>query len=253
MKTNVRKAVTLLSKIHDALVVLPELFNTGYLFKNREELASLAETVPGGFTTVEMKKIAKKNGLDIVFGIAQKHGRKLYNSAVYVSRKGKVQVYQKIHLFDREKLFFSPGDKLAIVKTEETMAGIMICFDWIFPEVARALSLKGARIICHPSNLVLPWGQEAMKTRCIENGVFAVTANRIGTERRGTIELSFTGNSQIIGPKGDLLLTAGDRSESLKSVEIDISQADDKSVTSNNDLFADRVPGIYTPLCRKKP
>jgi len=253
VKTNVNRAVTLLSKVTDALVVLPELFNTGYLFKNREELANLAELVPSGYTTTEIKKIAKKNNLDIVFGIAQKKGRKLYNSAAFVSRRGKVQVYQKIHLYDREKLFFSPGDRLALVKAEETTAGIMVCYDWMFPEVSRALALKGARVICHPSNLVMPWGQEAMRIRCIENGVFAVTANRIGTERRGTVELSFTGKSQVVDPKGEVLLTVGDRSESLKSVEIDIAEADDKSVTANNDRFGDRFPSIYAPLCRKRP
>jgi predicted amidohydrolase len=218
-KKNVKKAVTLLSRVSDATIVLPELFNTGYLFRNDEELASLAERVPGGYTVTEMKKIAKRKKLNLVFGMAQKAQRKYYNSAIYISARGKVDVYQKVHLFEREKLFFMRGKSFKVVSTEEAKLGLMICFDWIFPEVSRTLTLRGAHILCHPSNLVLPYAQDAMKTRCIENRVFAITANRIGTERRGTVTLSFTGGSQIISPTGEVLASAGDRSESLKVVD----------------------------------
>ena len=248
VKTNVRKAVTLLSRVSDATIVMPELFNTGYLFRNEQELAPLAERVPGGYTTTELKKIAKKKRLHIVFGIAQKEKRKYFNAAVYISPKGKVEIYQKVHLFDREKLFFTRGKSFKVVPTAEAKLGLMVCFDWIFPEVSRLL----ASIICHPSNLVLPYAQEAMKTRCIENRVFAVTANRIGTERRGTVTLTFTGGSQIIGPTGEVLVSAGDRSESLKVIDVNIEEAKNKNVTPSNDIIDDRVPSLYTTICRGK-
>ncbi len=251
VKVNVKKAVTLLGKVQDATIVLPELFNTGYLFKNQRELNSLAEPLAKSFTVSEMKKVAKKRNLHIIFGMAEKKARSVYNSAVFVSPKGKVEVYQKVHLFDREKLFFTPGKALKMVKTPEAKIGIMICFDWIMPEVARSLSLKGAGIIAHPANLVLPWGQEAMKLRCIENRVFGITANRIGTERRGTLNLTFTGGSQIMNPAGEVLVSAGDRSESLKVIDIDVAEAEDKHITPANDLFADRVPGLYSQITSK--
>ncbi|MBN1164399.1 MAG: acyltransferase [Candidatus Krumholzibacteriota bacterium] len=250
-KQNVKKAVSLLNRVSDATVVLPELFNTGYLFKNRQELVSLAERVPEGYTTSELKKIAKKKNLNLVFGIAQKSGKKFYNSAVYLSSKGKIEVYQKVHLFDREKLFFNAGKSLKVISTPEAKLGMLICFDWIMPEVSRVLTLKGAQILVHPANLVLPWGQAAMKTRCVENGVFGVTANRIGTERRGTLNLTFTGGSQVIGPRGESLVFAGDRSESLKVVEINVEEADNKNITSTNHILNDRFPTLYTPLIRK--
>ena len=252
VKTNVRKAVTLLSRVQDATIVLPELFNTGYLFRNMQELAPLAERVPAGYTTMELKKIAKKKQLHIIFGIAQKEKRKYYNSAVYISPKGKVEVYQKVHLFEREKLFFTRGKSFKVVSAGEARLGLMVCFDWIFPEVSRLLTLRGASIICHPSNLVLPYAQEAMKTRCIENRVFAVTANRIGTERRGTATLTFTGGSQIVGPTGEVLASAGDRSESLKVVDINIEEAKNKNVTPSNNIIDDRVPSLYSTICRKR-
>jgi len=251
-KTNVRKAVTLLSRVSDATIVLPELFNTGYLFRNEQELASLAERIPGGYTTTELKKIAKRKRLHLVFGIAQKHKRRYYNAAVYISPKGKVEIYQKVHLFEREKLFFARGKSFKVVPTGEAKLGLMVCFDWIFPEVSRLLTLRGANILCHPSNLVLPYAQDAMKTRCIENRIFSVTANRIGTERRGTVTLTFTGGSQIVGPAGEVLASAGDRSESLKVVDINIEEAKNKNVTASNDIIDDRVPSLYSTICSKK-
>ena len=84
----------------------------------------------------------------------------------------------------------------------------MICFDWFFPETARSLALLGADIIAHPANLVLPYCQKAMITRCLENRVFAVTANRIGQEKRGEDDFQFTGASQIISYDGKVLSSA---------------------------------------------
>jgi predicted amidohydrolase len=250
-KANVKKAVNFLSKVSDATIVLPELFNTGYLFKNQKEVNSLAEPLTRSYTVSEMKKIAKKRNLHLIFGMAEKKARSVYNSAIFVSPKGKVESYQKVHLFDREKLFFTPGKSLKVVKTPEAKVGMMVCFDWIMPEVTRSLALKGAGLIAHPANLVLPWGQQAMKIRCIENRVFAITANRIGIERRGTLNLTFTGASQVVNPRGEVILSVGDRSESLKVVEIDIAEADDKHVTPSNDVFADRFPSVYSQITSK--
>jgi predicted amidohydrolase len=250
VKENVRRAISLLDKVSEATIVLPELFNTGYLFRNEEELASLAEVVPGGYTTTELKKLAHRRQLNLVFGLAQKYKGKIYNSAVCITSKGKVESYQKVHLFDREKLFFTRGDSFNVVSTATAKLGLLVCFDWIFPEVARTLALRGAEILCHPANLILPFAQDAMKTRCIENRVFAVTANRIGSERRGTVSLSFTGGSQILGPSGEVLASAGDRSESLRVVEIDVREAANKCVGPNNNIFEDRMPSRYTALVR---
>ncbi|MCD6380663.1 acyltransferase [bacterium] len=251
VKKNVKKAVTLLGRVSNATIVLPELFNTGYLFKNKKELASLAETVPDGYTTNEIRKVAKKKNLNIVFGIAQKVKGKIYNSAVFVDSKGKIDLYRKVHLFDREKLLFDHGTSLKVKSTDEAKLGFMICFDWLFPEVSRTLTLKGAQILCHPSNLVLPYGQNAMVTRCIENRVFAITANRIGIERRGPVRLEFTGKSQIVSPNGEILVSAGDKSESLKVVEIDIKEADDKNLNPNNNVIEDRFSSYYSIITDK--
>jgi len=199
-----------------------------------------------------MQKIAKLKNLNLVFGMVEKKGRKFYNSSVLVTSKGKSFTYQKTHLFDREKLFFTPGEKnYAVHDVGDAKIGMMVCFDWCFPEVTRILALKGAQIICHPANLILPHGQAAMKTRSIENRVFTITANRIGTEKRANVSITFTGHSQIIDPSGNELTSAGDRSESLKIVDIDVAEADNKAINTNNDLFKDRKVSLYKPLLRK--
>ena len=252
VKENVRAAKSMLVGLNDATVVLPELFNTGYLFRNMEEVRELAESTVNGFTVTELKKVAMAQRLNLVFGLAEAKNRKYFNSSVLITSKGKVEVYQKAHLFDREKLFFQPGaQSFHAYPVEGGTVGMMICFDWFYPEVSRILALEGAQVICHPSNLVLPWCQDAMRTRSLENKVFSVTANRIGAEKRGNISLTFTGKSQIVTPKGEVLAQASERSESLKVVEVDLNEALDKTVTPNNDLFKDRKPALYKTLLRK--
>ena len=253
VEENVKNALSILKSVNDATIVLPELFNTGYLFRNIEELKELAEPIIRGYTVQNLKKVAKQQKLNLIFGIAESKSRKYYNTSVVITAAGKVYSYQKVHLFDREKLFFQPGTKtFPIISVDEAKLGVMICFDWIFPEVARVLALKGAHVICQPANLVLPWGQDAMRLRAIENRVFTVTANRIGTEKRGSHSLSFSGNSQIVAPGGEILATAGERSESLKIVDIDVNVALDKHVTPNNDIFEDRRVQLYRSILGKK-
>ena len=179
-------------------------------------------------------------------GIAEKHNGTYYNSSVFVDENGLVGLYRKIHLFDQEKVWFEPGNlRFQVWDFQDTKIGMMICFDWIFPEAARILALKGADIICHPSNLVLPYCQDAMLTRCIENHIFAITANRIGTERNGERELTFTGASQITGVKGNVLYRASIDAVEAVVKDIDPKLSRNKYATQNNHIFLDRRPGMY--------
>ena len=238
---NVEAAVSLIKGMDADLVVLPELFNTGYQFTSWEESLALAEAVPGGETTQVLIKLAKEKRISIVAGLAEREKGTCYNSAVLVSPQGFVGCYRKLHLFYNEKLWFAPGNRpLEVYNIGTAKIGIMICFDWFFPEVARTLAVKGADILCHPANLVLPYCPQAMITRCIENRVFAITANRIGTERRTEESLSFIGTSQILGTKGEILYRAStDREESM-AIEINPHNARNKHITPVNHLFDDR-------------
>jgi predicted amidohydrolase len=126
--------------------------------------------------------------------------------------------------------------------------GIMVCFDWFFPETSRLLALGGADVIAHPSNLVLDWCQRSMVTRCLENNLFAVTANRYGAEERGGRRLNFTGGSQITAPRGVILHSAPVEGDELGLVSVDVDEARNKKVTVVNDLLGDRRPHLYTGL-----
>jgi predicted amidohydrolase len=247
VEKNVESAIKKILSLDCDLVVLPELFNTGYQFKSRSEAFGLSENVPGGYTTRRLEEVAEAKKVFVVAGFAERAGRKVYNSASLVGPKGLVGLYRKAHLFSYEKDFFTPGNTpLDVYKTGKARVGIMICFDWLFPEASRTLALKGAEIICHPSNLVLPHCPEAMITRTIENRVFTITANRVGVEQRVKGQkLRFIGQSQIVEPGGKVLYRASKGRAEAKVIGIDPGKARDKKITTKNHVFRDRREDLY--------
>ena len=227
------------------LVVLPELFDTGYNFESRDEVGAVASQIPDGPTTEFLVELAKTLDVFIVAGTAEKDemGR-LYNSAVLVGPVGwgYMGKYRKIHLFYREKLFFEPGDLgFRVFNIGVAKVGMMVCFDWFFPESARTLALKGAEIIAHPSNLVMPYAPRAMPIRALENRVYTITANRIGEERG----LRFIGKSTIASPTAEVLAMGSEDKEEVGVVEIDLELAREKRINEMNDILKDRRPEHY--------
>ena len=230
------------------LLVLPELFNTGYQFISTKEAVSLAEDVPTGPTTARLIRLAGDRRMHIVAGLAERAEDRIYNSAVLVGPSGLIGVYRKTHLFSEEHLWFTPGDTgFPVYDIGPARIGLMICFDWFYPESTRTLALKGADIVAHPSNLVLPHCPDAMITRCLENRMFAVTCNRIGSEERGgKSKLSFIGKSEIISPTGRILRRAKSARVELGIIDIDPLEARQKKINSYNDLLAGRRPAHYS-------
>ncbi len=232
---------------HADLVVLPELFATGYQFISHAEVRGLAEPVPDGPTTQFLLRLAKERRCVIVGGLAERDGEAVYNAAVAAGPEGVLALYRKIHLFAEETVWFRPGDRpLPVFEAGGARVGLMICFDWRFPEAARTLVLRGADLLAHPANLVHPHCPEAMVTRSLENRVFSATANRTGAEARGgKEEIRFTGRSQVVSPEGERLLAMDAEEEGLRVVEIDPVLARDKHVTPRNDILDDRRPEFY--------
>jgi predicted amidohydrolase len=231
---------------HADLWVIPELALTGYEFKDREETRTLSKPIPDSESCEWLAEFCKTKNCHAVMGLAERSNTQVFNSAVMMGPRGYAGLYRKIHLFDREKELFDPGDMpFPVFKVGDARVGLMICFDWRFPEAARTLALRGAQIIAHPSNLVMPYCQQAMVTRALENGVFIATANRVGTERRVARTLTFTGGSQIVAPNGEILATAPVSDAAVAVSEIIPSTADNKHVTMWNDLIADRRPDFY--------
>jgi 5-aminopentanamidase len=249
VERNLDRVAARLAGIRTDLMVLPELFASGYQFASAEEARDLSEPVPDGPTTRRLLDLARERETYIVAGLPERAGGRIYNSAVLVGPGGLIGCYRKSHLFDEETRWFAPGDTgFQVWDIGTAKIGVLICFDWYYPESARTLALRGAEILCHPSNLVLPHCPDAMVTRCLENRVFAVTANRIGTEARGGREpLTFVGQSEIVAPSGKILHRARRDADELAVVEIDPAEARRKGLNTYNDLLKDRRPALYEP------
>jgi predicted amidohydrolase len=244
---NVATLQDLLADVRADLLVLPELANSGYLYAAPADLAPFSEPGDGsGPFLSALRELAAHIGGVIVSGFAERAVDGLFNSAAAVSEDGVLQIYRKTHLYAGEKLLFLPGDTgFQVFAFRGVCIGTMVCFDWFFPESARTLALCGAQIIAHPANLVMPYCQTAMVTRCLENGVFAITANRFGAEELGEAHLTFTGASQALDTRGRQLLGAPAEGNSVAVCEIDPVLAEDKRVGARNDLFGDRRPEMY--------
>jgi predicted amidohydrolase len=253
IQINAEKVLEALKNADADLIVLPELPFTGYVFDNRHELSTLAEEPLKSPTVEALVGLCQQNDLHLVTGFAEKEGDRIFNSSLLLGPSGIIATYRKLHLFDREKLCFDAGNlPLEVFDVGAAKVGMMICFDWIFPEVCRILTLEGANIVCHPSNLVLNYCQQSMLTRTLENGIFTITCNRTGEESHAGVTLHFTGQSQIVAPKGELLQRSSADEEVLVIVDIDPGRSRDKMMTSRNHQIHDRRPEWYGKLISPK-
>ncbi len=249
VQRNLHYVIEKLKNVNADLIVLPELPFTGYQFKDKAELNILAEDSSNSPTIKALCDFCAQKNMVLVTGFAEKQRENIYNASLLLGSEGLIHIYRKIQLFYKEKDLFTPGNlPLQVHEVLGVKIGMMICFDWIFPEVTRVLALQGADIICHPSNLVLSYCQEAMITRCLENNIFTITANRFGTEKRPHGIMRFTGRSQIVAPKGKLVFRAKAQREELFITEIDPFLAKDKRITEENDIFQDRRPEFYNKI-----
>jgi N-carbamoylputrescine amidase len=235
------------------LIVLPELCNTGYVFKNRDEALSLSEEIPSGKSVVSWEKVARDNNVYIAAGICEREDVTLYNSAVLIGPDGYIGTFRKIHLWNEEKLIFNPGNLgVPVFETEIGKIGMLICYDIWFPEAHRQCSLQDADIICVPTNWVPmpeqapnvpPMAVHICMTNAHVNGIFIAAADRIGIERNQP----FLGNSIIVGPKGWAVSgpASADKEEIIMAT-CDFSKVrDSKSLNKFNHVLNDRRVEAY--------
>lgn len=254
IQRNLETIIQAIDAFQGDLLVFPELALSGYQFLSQEEATELSEEVPSGTVCQKIEQVIRGRELYVVVGLAERDQDSIYNSAVLIGPKGYIGTYRKTHLFFEETLWFTPGNTgFHVWDIGMAKIGILVCFDWFYPEAARTLALKGADILCHPSNLVLPHCPDAMVTRCLENHVFAITANRVGIEHRGPQDaLSFIGLSEIVAPNGKILHRASQKEPELFSADIDVGEARDKRINPYNDLLKDRRTEWYVEGTSKK-
>ena len=244
---NIARLKVLLSKTQEAsLVVLPELANSGYNFKTREQAWQVSEEIGKSKFLDFLEATAQKNNQFIVSGLNERIGSQLFNTSVLVGPKGYIGKYQKIHLYQNEKDIFELGATgLPVFDIGFCKMGMLICYDYWFPEVWRILSLKGADLICHPSNLLTPgMALSVMPIHAMLNKVYIATANRIGEEG----DISFCGLSVIASPKGEVLFEASRWEEEVHVTAIDLSQTKDKFLNPRNHIYQDRQINQYAEL-----
>jgi predicted amidohydrolase len=156
VRKNIEHVSAALAEVNADIIVLPELALTGYHFDNKAELLQLAEDPADSESVKAMTAICRARDLYMVMGFAERAGDKVFNSALLIGPQGLQSTYRKLHLFGNEKDFFEPGNiPLQAIEVRGARIGMMICFDWVFPEVARSLALQGVDLLCHPSNLVM--------------------------------------------------------------------------------------------------
>lgn len=236
-----------------AIVVLPELANSGYVFASRAEAFALAEPVPHGPSTQAWAEVARRCNVHVVAGIAEREDDRLYNAAAVLGPRGWLGTYRKLHLWGDEHLFFEPGNKgLPVFHTELGRLGVLICYDGWFPETYRLLAMQGVDIVCMPTNWVpmpqQPVDRPAMATTLAmagahSNALNIVCANRTGTERGQP----FVGQSLIVGAQGWPLAGPASRDgEEILYARIDLKASRQAShLNVFNDVLRDRRDDIY--------
>jgi predicted amidohydrolase len=234
------------------LVVLPELSDSGYVFTGPDEARGLATRAGNSPTLHQWRDLAAAHGCAVVGGFCELgDDGLLYNSAALVDESGTRAVYRKAHLWDREKLIFTPGaDAPPVVSLPYGQVAVMICYDLEFPEWARLAALDGADLIAAPVNwpaAPCPAGERpAEVTKVLAdasvNGVYVVVADRCGVERG----VDWISGTLIAGPEGYLLAgpVLADH-PALLVADCDLAAARDKRINSRNDLLADRRPELY--------
>ncbi|MFB9831356.1 nitrilase family protein [Actinoallomurus acaciae] len=240
------------------LIVLPELATTGYVFETREEAFAHAEAVPDGPTVQSFVRLAAERDVYIVGCVVEQDGQRLFDTAVLVGPEGYIGRYRKTHLWNTEKLWFTPGDEgFSVFDTRIGRIGLLVCWDIWFPETARIVAQMGADIICIPTGWV--WTPPPLydasgvcmaayltMTAAHANNVFIATADRIGQERGA----GFMGNSLIAGTNGwPIGRIAGPEEDTILYADVDLTAARTAPIWNQlNDLHRDRRTDLYDQM-----
>ena len=243
-------------------VCFSELMTTPYIgVKYDRKLFDLAET-RGGRTIAHFKKLALAHKTAVIGTFFEKAGAKYYNSAFVINAKGGLAgIYRKTHipivnapdLKTNEKIFFTPGGSLPVFDLGFAKAGVLICYDRLFPESARVLKLKGAEMIfiCVAScGFRGEQFLEEIRVRAMENACFVAGINKAGAEKTGGLAYKHFGLSNIADPFGRTVIKAGDKPWSYITAELDLS--DIKKASERWDILSDRRPDLYGELTRNR-
>ena len=247
--------IELTAKEGARLIVFPECALTGYCFSSLEEALAVVEPIPGP-STEKLMTACRELNVYVIVGLLEKDGDKCYNTVVLLGPQGLVGKHRKLHLpylgIDR---FLDRGDlPLIVYDTEVGKIGMGICYDLMFAEHSRVLTLQGADLLVFPAawpqvGKILP--DYIVPTRAIENHVYCVAVNRVGNER-GT---KFPGCSKIAHWFGQSLAEGKRNEEDILYAEIEPAEARQKRLLfvpgeHEVDFINDRRPELYGLVCQ---
>ena len=255
---NLRAAARLIDEAADQgadLVALPEMFNV--LGEPRDMLAN-AEPI-GGPTTQFLQDKAREHGITVhggSFPEVLNGEERCGNTTLVIDPSGEITAtYRKIHLFDidiggqvkeNESSRFAPGQEMVTTESDHGVLGLTICYDIRFPELYRALTLNGARVIFQPAAFTLYTGKDhweaLIRARAIENQVFMVAPAQFGSHPPG--KYCF-GNTMIVDPWGAVIARAPER-EAVVVADIDYDYQD--RVRRELPSLQHRRPEVYGSL-----
>ncbi len=224
------------------LLVLPEMWTTGYKLAAIHELAEPAD----GPTLAMLRALAKDNAVEIVAGsMAEARDGKVYNTGYVIDAAGEVVAkYSKIHLIGlmAEDRYIAPGDAKAMFALSCGQAGLIICYDLRFTELPRALALAGCRTLFVPAEWPASRGAHWRTlniARAIENQMFVIAVNRVGRDE-GNV---YFGHSLVVDPWGEVLAEGSADNEEVLVADVDFAAGEE--IRRRMPVFADRRPQYY--------
>lgn len=222
------------------LIVLPELWDNGYMLDRAKDFAS---ALAGGLFA-QVAALARSQKIHILGSMLEKRGIGVYNCcAVFTPGSGVTGAYRKIHLFDgmQESQYISPGEAPLTSDFPWGPTSIAICYDLRFPELMRRYAVDGSRMLVIPAQWPAPrinhW-RTLLQARAIENQMFVVACNRVGEYGNNM----FPGQSMIIDPLGNTVLELGD-TETMATVKINTDRV--AEVRASFPVLQDRRPSSY--------
>jgi predicted amidohydrolase len=218
-----------------ALVMLPE--NFAFIGPERAKVA-LGETLGEGPISSAMAALARELGIHLALGGIPERAedpQRVYNTFALYGPDGRLAAaYRKIHLFDihvpeaigfLESTTVAPGTEPVVVQTPLARLGLTICYDLRFPELYRALALRGAEVLLVPAAFTLYTGKDhwhvLLRARAIENVSYVAAAAQFGrhNEKRASY-----GRSMLVDPWGQVLAEAPDGELEVVVATVDLER-----------------------------
>lgn len=252
---NVEKACGYIEKAMEGkpdIILLPEFFNIEYFLCNKDPKYFDYAEKDDGRTITKVSEKARKHKVHIVATIYEYVGPGVYfDTAMVINPSGEIiGKFRKVHpaaVRSLEKIYFKRGSRFPVFDILGWKVGITICYDNLFPETVRCVSVNGAELVLAPfATAPIPFWDAILITRAVENGIYYAACNKVGREMPGDW-VNF-GRSAIVSPMGEILSQAGEEKDEIISAEL--NKAVVAGFRNVFPVYRDRRPEAYTDLCR---